>query len=139
MTHYMLVYTLRLIISKSFSFLEFIITDNIYNLSKLASVQSQISMADGSFLLILDHNEEEEMIINQEYKLWKKSAPFRYDFSLIRSLEWPSTTFQWLPDHEITEEHHSYYALICSNAGEGEQSELQKIRINIPKEDCGTY
>ena len=47
---------------------------------------------------IVDHNEEEEMIINQEFKIWKKEAPYRYDYLFTRSLEWPSATFQWLPD-----------------------------------------
>ena len=40
----------------------------------------------------------EEKIINEEYKTWKKNAPFLYDMMLSTALEWPTLTTQWLPD-----------------------------------------
>ena len=48
-----------------------------------------------------DENEEEIMaqkLINEEYKTWKKNAPFLYDCFLGTALEWPTLTTQWLPD-----------------------------------------
>lgn len=54
-------------------------------------------MAEGKWIPNIEHNEEEEMMINHKYKIWKKTAPSLYDFAVIHSLEWPSTTFQWLP------------------------------------------
>lgn len=42
----------------------------------------------------------EEKIINEEYKIWKKNAPFLYDLVVTHALEWPSLTCQWLPDIE---------------------------------------
>jgi hypothetical protein len=44
--------------------------------------------------------ETEEKIINEEYKIWKKNAPFLYDLVLTHALEWPSLTIEWLPDKE---------------------------------------
>ena len=40
----------------------------------------------------------EEKIVNEEYKTWKKNAPFLYDMMLSTALEWPTLTTQWLPD-----------------------------------------
>jgi histone-binding protein RBBP4 len=42
--------------------------------------------------------ETEQKIINEEYKTWKKNAPFLYDLILSTALDWPTLTTQWLPD-----------------------------------------
>ena len=55
------------------------------------------------------------MIINQEYKYWKKEAPKRYDYLFTRSLEWPTSTFQWLPELESDDLFYLHYAYISSN------------------------
>lgn len=36
----------------------------------------------------------------RRYKIWKKNAPFLYDFMLSHSLDWPSLTIEWLPYSE---------------------------------------
>jgi hypothetical protein len=41
---------------------------------------------------------QEERVIQEEYKIWKKNTPFLYDLVLSHALEWPSLTVQWLPD-----------------------------------------
>ena len=38
--------------------------------------------------------EVEETVIKEEYKIWKKNAPFLYDLLVTHSLEWPSLTVQ---------------------------------------------
>ena len=45
-------------------------------------------------------SETEEKIINEEYKIWKKNAPFLYDLVMTHALEWPSLTVEWMPDKE---------------------------------------
>lgn len=47
----------------------------------------------------------EEKIINEEYKTWKKNAPFLYDMMLSTALEWPTLTTQWLPDKQEFVDH----------------------------------
>lgn len=42
----------------------------------------------------------QEKMINEEYKVWKKNAPYLYDLVVTHALEWPSLTVQWLPDVE---------------------------------------
>ena len=41
-----------------------------------------------------------EKIINEEYKTWKKNAPFLYDIILSTALEWPTLTAEWFPDKQ---------------------------------------
>ena len=43
---------------------------------------------------------KQQMMINEEYKTWKKNAPLLYDFMYTRALEWPTLTVQWLPDKQ---------------------------------------
>ena len=47
-----------------------------------------------------DPKAEEEKIINEEYKIWKKNAPFLYDLVVTHALVWPTLTVQWFPDVE---------------------------------------
>jgi histone-binding protein RBBP4 len=45
-----------------------------------------------------DYNEaEDDQIINEEYKIWKKNTPYLYDLIITNGLEWPSLTVNWLP------------------------------------------
>jgi histone-binding protein RBBP4 len=44
---------------------------------------------------------EEDQIINEEYKIWKKNSPFLYDLLVTHALEWPSLTVAWLPGNEV--------------------------------------
>lgn len=41
-----------------------------------------------------------EKTINEEYKIWKKNAPYLYDLVVTHALEWPTLTCQWFPDVE---------------------------------------
>ncbi len=34
----------------------------------------------------------------EEYKVWRKNAPYLYDSLLTHGLDWPSLTTQWMPD-----------------------------------------
>lgn len=45
-----------------------------------------------------DDAENEQKVINEEYKTWKKNAPFLYDMILSTALDWPTLTTQWFPD-----------------------------------------
>lgn len=47
----------------------------------------------------MDPTEEEvDESINEEYRVWKKNAPFLYDVMITHALEWPSLTVEWLPN-----------------------------------------
>jgi histone-binding protein RBBP4 len=40
---------------------------------------------------------EDEQMINEEYKIWKKNSPYLYDLVISNGLEWPSLTVNWMP------------------------------------------
>eukprot|EP00123_Amoebidium_parasiticum_P013170 comp21807_c0_seq1/m.31045 comp21807_c0_seq1/g.31045 ORF comp21807_c0_seq1/g.31045 comp21807_c0_seq1/m.31045 type:complete len:431 (-) comp21807_c0_seq1:688-1980(-) len=49
----------------------------------------------------LSENEEmdvdDQKTIDEEYKVWRKNAPYLYDRLMTKTLDWPSLTVQWLP------------------------------------------
>jgi histone-binding protein RBBP4 len=46
----------------------------------------------------LDNVDEklEDRVLNSEYRIWKKNAPFLYDLVMTHSLEWPTLTVEWI-------------------------------------------
>jgi histone-binding protein RBBP4 len=48
-----------------------------------------------------DYEQEEDQIINDEYKIWKKNTPYLYDVLITNGLEWPSLTVSWLPKVDV--------------------------------------
>ena len=67
-----------------------------------------------------EEREEEQMqekIVNEEYKTWKKNAPFLYDLMLSTALEWPTLTTQWLPDKQEYAEDHERIPIMLTCQG----------------------
>ena len=93
----------------------------------------------------------EEKIINEEYKTWKKNAPFLYDLMLSTALEWPTLTTQWLPDiqrcvqslrgpltvsyfHSTPDKEYSTHRLLLGTHTSNEaQNYLQIAQVQLPK------
>jgi histone-binding protein RBBP4 len=49
-----------------------------------------------------DYNEvEDDQVINEEYKIWKKNTPYLYDLVITNASEWPSLTVNWLPQVDM--------------------------------------
>lgn len=40
-------------------------------------------------------------MIFEEYKIWKKNAPFFYDTLYSHALTWPSLTVEWMPTKDM--------------------------------------
>ena len=79
--------------------------------------------------------EVEETVIKEEYKIWKKNAPFLYDLLVTHSLEWPSLTAQWMPDVTRPEgKDYSVHRLILGTHTSGEQNKLMIASLQLPKE-----
>ncbi|MCJ1227723.1 Histone acetyltransferase type B subunit 2 [Toensbergia leucococca] len=91
-----------------------------------------------------DHERIEEKIINEEYKTWKKNAPFLYDLMLSTALEWPTLTTQWLPDKQsVPDKDYSTHRLLLGTHTSNEaQNYLQIAHVQLPKPvipDAGDY
>jgi histone-binding protein RBBP4 len=81
--------------------------------------------------------EIEEKIINEEYKIWKKNAPFLYDLVMTHALEWPSLTVHWLPDKTIQQnkEFSVQRLILGTHTSDAEQNYLMIARATLPVED----
>lgn len=67
-----------------------------------------------------EEEQMEEKIVNEEYKTWKKNAPFLYDLMLSTALDWPTLTTQWLPDKQ------EYVQALCKASASLTGTESQK-------------
>ncbi|KAJ5829905.1 uncharacterized protein N7525_008158 [Penicillium rubens] len=81
-----------------------------------------------------DHEHADEKAINEEYKTWKKNAPFLYDMILSTALEWPTLTTQWLPDkQEVPDKPYSTHRLLIGTHTTGDaQNYLQIAQVQLP-------
>ncbi|KAI3636772.1 hypothetical protein MIR68_005039 [Amoeboaphelidium protococcarum] len=79
----------------------------------------------------------DEKVINEEYKVWKKNSPYLYDLVVTHALEWPSLTFQWLPDVESKpDKDYSVHRMILgTHTADGEQNYLQIANCLLPNEN----
>ncbi|KAI5780879.1 WD40-repeat-containing domain protein [Geopyxis carbonaria] len=85
---------------------------------------------------IREHEEQivVDKIINEEYKIWKKNAPFLYDLILSSALEWPTLTTQWFPDkHTVPGNKFSTHRLLIGTHTSGNDTNyLQIAEVQIP-------
>jgi histone-binding protein RBBP4 len=51
--------------------------------------------------IVENTDEVEEQMIFEEYKIWKKNAPFFYDTLYSHALTWPTLTVEWLPSRDV--------------------------------------
>jgi len=81
--------------------------------------------------------EEENKLINEEYKTWKKNAPYLYDVVITHALDWPSLTCQWFPDKESPpNKPYTVHRLLLGTHTSGQaQDYLQIAQIQLPKSD----
>ncbi|KAG9313952.1 WD40-repeat-containing domain protein [Chiua virens] len=84
--------------------------------------------------------EEENKLINEEYKTWKKNAPYLYDLVITHALDWPSLTCQWFPDKESPpNKPYTVHRLLLGTHTSGQaQDYLQIATVHIPKRDVTT-
>ncbi|KAL9613267.1 MAG: hypothetical protein Q9167_002176 [Letrouitia subvulpina] len=82
-----------------------------------------------------DAERMQEKIINEEYKTWKKNAPFLYDMMLSTALEWPTLTTQWLPDKQSVpdKDYSTHRLLIGTHTSSEAQNYLQIAQVQLPK------
>jgi len=86
----------------------------------------------------MDEDEGPDMkVIAEEYKVWKKNAPYLYDLVLTHALEWPSLTTQWLekktqlPGKDYSE----HEMLLGTHTADDAQNHLLVVSVRLPNED----
>merc|ERR1719510_2842288 len=81
-------------------------------------------------------HEDEDTVIEEEYKVWKKNTPFLYDLVITHALEWPSLTAQWLPEVTKPEgKDYSVHRLILGTHTSDEQNHLLLANVQLPSGD----
>ncbi|MCJ1465797.1 Histone acetyltransferase type B subunit 2 [Pseudocyphellaria aurata] len=77
----------------------------------------------------------EEKIVNEEYKTWKKNAPFLYDLMLSTALEWPTLSTQWLPDKQSLpdNDYEIHRLLLGTHTSSAAQNYFQIAHVQLPK------
>ncbi|KAF6841735.1 chromatin assembly factor 1 subunit [Colletotrichum musicola] len=82
-----------------------------------------------------EDEDQEQRLINEEYKTWKKNSPFLYDMILSTALEWPTLTTQWFPDVKEPEgkNYRTHRLLLGTHTSEGLPNHVQIAEVNIPK------
>ncbi|KAI5854315.1 WD40-repeat-containing domain protein [Tricharina praecox] len=81
-----------------------------------------------------DEQQVVDKIVNEEYKIWKKNAPFLYDLILSTALEWPTLTTQWFPDKlPHPEKNYSTHRLLIGTHTSGNDTNyLQIAEVQLP-------
>lgn len=81
--------------------------------------------------------EEENKLINEEYKTWKKNAPYLYDMVITHALDWPSLTCQWFPDKESpANKPYTVHRLLLGTHTSGQAPNyLQIASVQLPKRE----
>ncbi|KAK5211486.1 Histone acetyltransferase type B subunit 2 [Exophiala xenobiotica] len=79
--------------------------------------------------------ETEQKVINEEYKTWKKNAPFLYDMILSTALDWPTLTTQWMPDViDMPGTNYSKHRLLIgTHTAPGQPNYLEIAQVQLPK------
>ena len=82
--------------------------------------------------------ENDDKLINEEYKIWKKNTPFLYDLVITHALEWPTLTTQWLPDTKKSKDSNftEHRLIIGTHTSEGEANYLMIAKVKIPNDDA---
>lgn len=86
-----------------------------------------------------EYSEEvDEHIIQEEYKVWKKNAPFLYDTVITHALDWPSLTTQWLPLREEVPggDYATHKLLLGTHTSGGADNHLMIANVKLPTEDA---
>lgn len=81
---------------------------------------------------------EEEKLINEEYKIWKKNTPFLYDLVMTHALEWPSLSVQWLPTAIESEDkdYVTHRLLLGTHTSGGATNHLMLANVQLPAPDA---
>lgn len=77
---------------------------------------------------------KEQKIINEEYKLWKKNAPYLYDMLVTHSLSWPSLSVQFFPEATRNEASSTttQRLLISTHTSQNEDEFIKILSATIP-------
>jgi histone-binding protein RBBP4 len=83
---------------------------------------------------IVEDHQLKEKIVNEEFKIWKKTVPLLYDTIRTWVLDSPSLAFTWLPQYDYSEDKNTIAVkfLIGTNTSCKSQNYLKLASVDIP-------
>lgn len=83
---------------------------------------------------IVAEHQLREKVINEEFKIWKKTVPLLYDTIHTHVLESPLLSVQFLPNYTVSENKNkiSVQALFGSNTSGREQDHVKLVLLDLP-------
>ncbi|XP_022219268.1 chromatin assembly factor 1 p55 subunit-like [Drosophila obscura] len=84
--------------------------------------------------------DDDNHVIIDEYKIWKKNTPFMYDEIVTHVLEWPSLTAQWLPvaTRQDGGEYSMHRLILGTHTTHNVPNHLMIASVPIPTEEAQT-
>jgi len=78
---------------------------------------------------------EEDKLIMEDYKIWKKNTPFLYDFVLNNGLEWPSLTVDWINRKRTRQgaDWNAFRLILGTHTSENYQNHVIIGEVRIPE------
>ncbi|CUM54109.1 uncharacterized protein AC631_04751 [Debaryomyces fabryi] len=85
-------------------------------------------------LEIVQEQQLKEKIVNEEFKIWKKTVPLLYDTIHTHALDFPSLSLQWLPDYTVSENKNyvTVKFLFGTNTSQHSQDYLKLGSLSLP-------
>lgn len=72
---------------------------------------------------IVQEHQLREKIVNEEFKIWKKTVPLLYDTVYSRALDFPSLSIAWLPDYTVSDNKNSVNVKFLYGTNTSQQSQ----------------
>ena len=76
--------------------------------------------------------DETSRIRRQRHLLWKRNAPYLYEFTMIHALEWPSLTVQWLPHSTKVGSCLAHGLLLGTHTSDKEPNTVMLAAMHLP-------
>lgn len=83
---------------------------------------------------IVQEHQAKEKVVNEEFKIWKKTVPLLYDTINTHALEYPSLSVKWLPDYEFSADKSKIVVkfLYGTNSSQHTQDYLKLGSVELP-------
>lgn len=83
---------------------------------------------------IVAEHQLREKIVNEEFKIWKKTVPLLYDTVHSQALDFPSLSVAWLPDYSVSDNKNTITVkfLFGTNTSQHSQDYLKLGSLQLP-------
>lgn len=83
---------------------------------------------------VISEHQLREQVINEEFKIWKKTVPLLYETIHTHAMEWPLMSVQFLPNYSVSDDKNtiSVNLAVGTNTSGRAQDLLQILSLDLP-------